>query len=272
MGPLRGTFGFEGAAEGEDASFTWPTLPQVPRRGPQKRATGGWGFVGRRRPGYGARVSLIIFDFDGVIADSRAAIMEAVQTLAHEKGVPAVTDEELATVAMRDLFRRMRIRWWEIPRYVKKGRQALVDNRDRIVVQPNILPVLRWATGQGLPMAILSSNTEALIADFVAAHMPWARFAPVVGGVSLFAKHRALKRLLRRVPAPQEPLAYVGDEVRDVRAAHRVGIRSIAVTWGKDGAGLLASAGPTALVASGDELVAAFQRLGLGVAARSRYA
>ena len=56
----------------------------------------------------------LIFDFDGVIADSRAAIMEAVQSLARDKGVPPVTDEELATVDMRALFKRMRIRWYEI--------------------------------------------------------------------------------------------------------------------------------------------------------------
>ena len=101
-------------------------------------------------------------------------------------------------------------------------------------MQPHILPVLAWASQHGVAMAILSSNTEALIAAFLATHLPAARFTRVVGGVSLFAKHRALAKLIRTTPAAREPWVYVGDEVRDIRAARRVGIPSLAVTWGKD--------------------------------------
>src|SRR4051812_41691438 len=98
--------------------------------------------------------------------------MDAVQALAREKGVPPVTEEELATVDMRALFRRMRIRWYEIPRYVGRARQALKDNRHMIALQPNIVPVLRWAMQQDVPMAILSSNSEEVIRGMVEQHVP----------------------------------------------------------------------------------------------------
>ena len=47
----------------------------------------------------------------------------------------------------------------------------------------------------------------------------------------------------------------IGDEVRDVDAAHKAGIDSMAVSWGFNSIELLESSAPTHLVHSPEELI-----------------
>jgi len=80
-------------------------------------------------------------------------------------------------------------------------------------------------------VAIVSSNSEETIR-----HVLGAETAPTVAiyecGASLFGKPTKLRRALRRSGvAPADAIA-IGDELRDIEAAHAVGIPSGAVLWG----------------------------------------
>lgn len=205
---------------------------------------------------------MLVFDFDGVIADSHEAVLHAVNALAVAKGVPPVTATALRERSLPELFRHFKVRWYQIPWYVRMGRQHMQAFRHLINVHAQVLPTFAWAQGQGLRVAILSSNSADLIRGVVAEHLPTVAFQEIVGKVSLFSKHRALKKLMQRQRLRPSDLVYVGDEVRDIAAAHRVGVRSIAVTWGKDNAALLAAARPTFQVGTADGLLGVVQGLG----------
>ena len=58
---------------------------------------------------------------------------------------------------------------------------------------------------------------------------------------------------LMRKLAP-ENVAYVGDETRDIQAAKKVGLRSVAVTWGLNTHDALAASSPDHIVLTPDDL------------------
>lgn len=54
----------------------------------------------------------------------------------------------------------------------------------------------------------------------------------VDGGARILGKGRRLRSILQRYRLKPSEVFYVGDEMRDIRAARQVGMQSIAVTWG----------------------------------------
>ena len=213
--------------------------------------------LGRQSP---MIIGMILFDFDGVIADSRRPVMRAVAAVAAARGVEPPTLEQLLAMDGAALAQHLNLRWYQIPWYVRQARRIVFAHAHEISLQAEALPMFAQLATSGVPLGILSSNEAPLIAAFTGQHLPACTFEPIVGSVGLLSKHRALARLLRRRRLPASALTYVGDEVRDVIAARRVGIAVIAVTWGKDCADLLAAAQPTHLVHTGPELLACLRR------------
>jgi phosphoglycolate phosphatase len=201
-------------------------------------------------------MATIVFDFDGVIADSNAAVLKALQEIAELKGVPPISESEHRALSTRELFSRLRIRWWQIPRFVKLARRLVHKNRACITLHSQARPVLEWALSDaGAKLTILSTNSEGLIRDILAREAPHIQDARVIGSVSVFGKHRRLRKLAREPGVRAQRFVYIGDEVRDVVAARRAGVESVAVTWGKDGRELLSAARPSYQVETGSELV-----------------
>jgi len=78
----------------------------------------------------------------------------------------------------------------------------------------------------------------------------------VVGYPRLFGKGKALKRILRAEKLERADVLYVGDEVRDIEAAQRAGVKCAAVTWGFHAADLLRTANPDFVLETPGELAA----------------
>lgn len=107
--------------------------------------------------------------------------------------------------------------------------------------------VLRELGAQHHKLYILSTNTEPNIHKFLQRHDLGKYFEHVYGGVGMFGKAPALRRLLREQHIQTRKAIYVGDEVRDMMAAQSLGVRAIAVTWGFAKVDDLKARGPAGL-------------------------
>jgi phosphoglycolate phosphatase len=196
----------------------------------------------------------VLFDFDGVIANSEAAILLAMHDIARVKGWPMVSSHALQTESTRALMRRWGIRFWHLPGLVRMARKSLAQHRHLIKPYPHVLPALAWARDNAVRLGIVTSNSPTLVRAFLDEHLPQSGFDVIKGDVSLFGKHRAIKRLLREHKVAPGRAVYVGDEVRDVQAAKRAGVRACAVTWGKERDAVLLEASPTYIARNADDL------------------
>ena len=71
----------------------------------------------------------------------------------------------------------------------------------------------------------------------------------------LFGKGKALKRILRAERLTRADVLYIGDELRDVEAAKKAGVKVAAVAWGFHTAELLRSGSPDYVVRDVSELM-----------------
>ena len=71
----------------------------------------------------------------------------------------------------------------------------------------------------------------------------------------LWGKSHHLKTLLKTHEFDLNKTIYIGDEIRDIEAAHKVGIRIAAVTWGYNSKKALESYHPDFLITEPQQLL-----------------
>ena len=202
----------------------------------------------------------IAFDFDGTLADTAARSADILRRLAPELGLRVPADfAALRSLPTRELMRTLGVRFWQVPRLVRRFRDEAAVGASGVALFPGVAEMLGELAGAGRELAVVSSNRADTIRATLGANGVEAHFARVVGSRKLGGKARALRRLARRSPGG---LVYVGDELRDIAAARRAGVGAVAVAWGYHSAELLATARPDFLARSPAEFASWLVKVG----------
>ena len=178
---------------------------------------------------------VILFDFDGTIADSMDAAMSVANRLSTELGTPVITSEDIERwrqMPLMDVLREANISLWRLPKLLRRVRQELRQEMVRVDPIAGIPEALQELHQAGFQMGILTSNAADNVEAFLHDRHLTEYFAIPCTEVSIFGKRRLLKRYLHRQGLVPADVTYVGDEARDIYAARANGIRAIAVTWG----------------------------------------
>jgi phosphoglycolate phosphatase len=118
--------------------------------------------------------------------------------------------------------------------------------------------VLKTLHDNGYHLLVMSSNSEKNVRVFLRTHRLEAYFDGVYGNASVFNKAASLRKVVRRNKLDVADCFYIGDEVRDVASATRVGMDMVAVSWGYQAPEALAKHHPYALIKTPSELVQMF--------------
>ena len=80
------------------------------------------------------RYDLLLFDFDGTLADSAVLFDLLLPALAQQRGVPPPAQGWYALRAMdsRAMLRALKIRWWQIPSVTRQMRLAMAQHLHRV--------------------------------------------------------------------------------------------------------------------------------------------
>lgn len=199
---------------------------------------------------------LIVFDFDGTLADSLATAVTIYNQIASRLGLKPIADVEAArSTPTRQLLRQLGIRFWRLPRLVRAFRAAVADEAPTLRLHDGVANVLAELAKRGYRLGILSSNSEENIRACLRANGTEDLFAFVVGYPKLFGKAKALRRIMRAEKVARDDVLFVGDELRDVEAGRRVRVATAAVTWGFHAEAMLADSGATFLLREPSELL-----------------
>jgi phosphoglycolate phosphatase len=202
------------------------------------------------------RYRLVVWDFDGTLADTLAASLAIYNRLAPRHGALPVSDPAAVRgMTTREFLARHRVPLFRLPLLARDVLAAQRGQMTTVRLFPGVLDVLAALGRRGVRLGVLSSNTTTNIRACLGANHAEELFEFVTGYPRIFGKGRALARLLRaRQLAPAEVL-YVGDEVRDIEAARRAGTDVAAVGWGFHAPDLLARQNPTFLLNGPHELL-----------------
>ena len=199
---------------------------------------------------------LVIFDFDGTLADSAEWIFGIFNTVASRHRFRQVSPEEiemLRGVGNRQILAYLGVPTWRLPFIARDLRQRSAAAASELSLFAGIGDLLESLSGSGIVIGIVSSNGEATVRQVLG-----DRLAGLVRhyecGVGLFGKAAKLRKLARKAGLSPELVACVGDETRDIEAARQAGMAALAVTWGLARAEALEACGPRALIHSVEEL------------------
>jgi len=190
---------------------------------------------------------LIIFDFDGTLADSAQWVLHALNDVAGLYGFRRITAAEAAMLRgcdNRAIIRYLGVPFWKLPAIARHMRRRMAAEAESIHLFPGTVETLRGLSAAGATLAIVSSNAEETVRRILGPELS-STIAAFECGASLFGKARRFRRVLRRLGVPPGAAIAIGDEGRDIEAARAAGIDTGAVTWGYATADLLATRRPT---------------------------
>lgn len=200
---------------------------------------------------------VLLFDFDGTIADTRTMALRILNELSEEFRFRSLPEEELPearNMTTQKLIRHLGIRRWRVPKIARRG---LVKFHERIhQVEPivNVPAMLQQLHERGFRLGILTSNSEANVSAFLKHHQI-SCFEFIRSSSKLFGKSREIRRIMKEHQLQPEDLIYIGDETRDIEASHATAIRIAAVTWGYNSADVLRSMNPEFLFDHPEQLL-----------------
>lgn len=198
---------------------------------------------------------MVIFDFDGTLADSAAWMIRAVNPMAKRFGFKTVTDEEIDMLrgrGTREVIRYLGISPWKLPMIARYGKKLMAADCGAIPLFPETAGMLRALHGAELRLAVVSSNSERTIRAVLGPDLS-ALIGQFSCGASLFGKARKFRKVTAGIK--RERVICIGDETRDIDAARAVGLASGAVTWGAAKRAILVEHGPTILFETPAEII-----------------
>lgn len=204
--------------------------------------------------------STIVFDFDGTIADTLEAAIAVYNELALEVGSKQITPEEvpaLRHLSLKAFINYVGVSTLSVPRLLFKGRskiKANIGNLPLIEGMHEALVELKQEVGK---LGILTSNSTENVELFLKAHGISHLFDFISSSSKLTGKAKNLRAICKTFSNKPANMIYVGDETRDIQAAHRAGVASCGVGWGFNSKEALEQESPTLLCNSTTEIVSA---------------
>jgi phosphoglycolate phosphatase len=194
------------------------------------------------------RYRLVIFDFDGTLADTFPWVLGAMNDVADRFKFRRVRDDELDDLRhcdAREVMRRLGIPRWKLPMIARYVRTRMAADIDQIKLFPGAGEMIESLADAGLTLAVVSANGEDNIRAVLGPHAQ--RISAVAAGVSLFGKRGKLQRMSRMAEIEAQHTLVIGDEIRDLNAARSARMAFGAVSWGLTRADALAVGGPDAV-------------------------
>jgi phosphoglycolate phosphatase len=178
--------------------------------------------------------SLLIFDFDGTLADTMGWFQQLMDLAAESHGFaridPARVDEYRGLDA-RTLMKRLGIPLWKVPSITATMRREMTRHIDQVRLFDGVERLLMDLRKIGVRTAIVSSNSRVNVERVLG-----PKFAAMIDhfdcGASIFGKRKHLRATLEAIPTPRDKVLCIGDEIRDAEAAASLGLDFAGVGWG----------------------------------------
>jgi phosphoglycolate phosphatase len=177
--------------------------------------------------------SLAIFDFDGTLADSFPWFIASLDQTADHFGLKRVDPNEIESLremSSRDALNHLKVPMLKLPAITLYMHNLFAEGMHDIPLFPGAADMLVALHDAGVRLALVSSNAEANVRHVL------GRAAGIVDhyacGASLWGKAQKFGSVLRALRQSPANTIAIGDEIRDIDAAHQAGVSAGSITFG----------------------------------------
>jgi HAD superfamily hydrolase (TIGR01509 family) len=204
-------------------------------------------------------IKSLVFDFDGTIADSMQVVLQIYNSILapayHIRPIGKEEEELFRSKDPRSLLRSNGVNIFRLPVLVLRAHKEINKKINEIRPVNQILEILKKLRSSSLTLGVCTSNSQKNVLAFLDENHVPDLFDFIYSGKHLFGKHKLIHKLLKEQKLNKEETLFVGDEIRDVEAAHRAGLKVIAVTWGYNNREALQHADPDFFADTPEEII-----------------
>ncbi|MEJ2260231.1 MAG: HAD hydrolase-like protein [Nitrosopumilaceae archaeon] len=183
---------------------------------------------------------VVIFDFDGTIANTLDSIIDIMNNLSEDFGFRKIRDEDkeyLRGKRPREILNHLGISLFKLPFVIRKARREI--NSHIALLSP--------------PTPNRLTNIEENVRNFLHANN-LDQFDLFYTSKKIFGKDKTISKIIQDMKLEKSNVYFVGDEVRDIEAGKKAGVNTIAVSWGYNTKEALANENPDFLIDSPEDL------------------
>ena len=201
--------------------------------------------------------NIIIFDFDGTIADTHHYIIEISNRLAEEFNFNKISFGEIEGLKDKtaaEMINFLKVPMLKIPAILAKGKKEFHTGLNTIKPIAGMHEALHQLKRACVEIGVLSSNSMENVTKFLA-HHDLNIFDFIHTTSKIWSKNTSLDSLIKEKGYGREHIIYVGDETRDISAGRKLGVRVAAVGWGYNSIKTLQKHHPDFLIHNPQELL-----------------
>ncbi len=194
---------------------------------------------------------LLLFDFDGVIADSMGLVRVFYNKIHKKYNLPyAYTEQDISKLFYKNVYEGLA----DAGLPTNKARAFLDDMKkmtfeNETLYEPfeGIEDVLRTLHNDNHLMGIISSNHTTIIETFLKKHNLASIFNHLHGAEEKTSKVEKIKQSMNSLRFEEKNTYYIGDTVGDIKEGKEAKVHTVGVSWGYHKKEDLQNAKPTFL-------------------------
>jgi phosphoglycolate phosphatase len=180
------------------------------------------------------KYKLAIFDFDGTLADSFPFFLSVFNQLADEYNFKTIDTDSVAQYRHYDAKQMMKLVGlpaWQLPIVGKRFMSLMKQNANAIELFDGISETLEYLVNKNIRVAVVSSNSYENVRQILGEKV-FQLISHFDCGMSIFGKASRLEKTCRLNKLNVSEAIYIGDQLTDLEAAHKILMPFGAVAWG----------------------------------------
>jgi phosphoglycolate phosphatase len=207
------------------------------------------------------RFNLLVFDWDGTLMDSAAAIVSSLQTACSDLGLPLPADEQaryIIGLGLNDALKHILpdVDASEYPHLVERYRHHFLKLDATTRLFPGIAEVISELHRKSFKLAIATGKSRRGLARALAATglEPYFHASRCADEGYVKPHPGMLHALMEQLDIPPHRTLMIGDTSHDLQMARAAGVASLGVSYGAHSIEALMTCAPLACVHSVEEL------------------
>lgn len=177
---------------------------------------------------------MVIFDFDGTLADTFPFFTSVFNDLAKKYDFKVVDDsviDSLRHLSAQEVMQRVEVSKWKLPLIARDFKKRMWSQVSAIRLFDGIPEVLQELHSKGIVLTLVSSNSRDNIKT-VLGDSVFSLFDHMECGMSIFGKARRILNVVKKANISRGEVIYIGDQITDHQASRDAKIAFGAVAWG----------------------------------------
>jgi phosphoglycolate phosphatase len=211
-------------------------------------------------------MALILFDFDGVLADTLDDMLNFAQAVCVEMGIdrtPTRADlDALETMSFVEYGKQLGVPPSLADEFASRCLKRFVERPHPPKIFDGMAEVIKQLSTHHV-IAIVTGNTTPAVENFLIENGILQCISAVFAVDQPGSKTEKILKAKSQLGTGKDMAYYVGDAVSDIHAARQVSVKSVAVSWGHQSLGKLVNAKPDQIVHAPREIVAILEKSGV---------